>query len=401
MSKSFCPLPWINLSTNPIGEVVTCCRAGKLGTAIKEDGEKVLLHRDSITDAINSQSFKEIRLKMLQGKYPKACSDCFFQERSGVESFRQRSLNEFSFALEDAKNITSDDGDIPLELQHIELRPGNTCNLKCVTCNPISSSKWSEDFHTLRDEHNVLFDLDLDGCTKEMFSWAKNESFWKELMNSSSKLKKLYINGGEPTLMPEYRTFLQHLVDQGLSKNIELSYSLNLTVLPREDFPLWKEFKVVKLALSIDDIGERNDYLRFPSNWDQIVENLRELNELEVEMTATQTVSALNFGTLLQLEQWLKRHFPKVKYFHNHLYRPEFLSPMILPPAYRYKVLKTYRIFGNIERAKELEGMYNNAKELPYGRLMFAQYICGIDKIRGTNFETTFPQVAQALGISP
>ena len=145
MSKSFCPLPWINLSTNPIGEVVTCCRAGAEGTATKENGEKVLLHQDSINDALNSNTFKEIRLKMLQGKFPKACYDCYFQDRSGVDSFRQRSLRDCEFSLEDAKSITKEDGTIPINLHHIELRPGNTCNLKCVTCNPISSSKWNEE----------------------------------------------------------------------------------------------------------------------------------------------------------------------------------------------------------------------------------------------------------------
>ena len=110
--------------------------------------------------------------------------------------------------------ITKEDGTIPINLHHIELRPGNTCNLKCVTSNPISSSKWNEDFAKLRDKHKITFDLDTEGCTKEMFSWAKKDSFWEELINGSSELKQLFINGGEPTLMPEYHTFLQKLVSR-------------------------------------------------------------------------------------------------------------------------------------------------------------------------------------------
>ncbi|MCK5884529.1 MAG: twitch domain-containing radical SAM protein [Bacteriovoracaceae bacterium] len=401
MTKSYCPLPWINLATTPTGEVTVCCRANEYGTAMNNSGEKIFLHKDSIESAINSDRFKEIRQKMLAGKYPKSCTDCFFQERSGVESDRQRALENFDLTVSDASAITSEEGEIPVELRHIEIRAGNTCNLKCVTCNPISSSKWIDDYKKLKEKYEIPFGLELEGCSKEMFSWSTNKQFWYELINASPKLEQIFINGGEPTLLPTYIDFLNQLVERDYAKNIKLVYSLNLTNLPEGDYSLWKSFKKVLLHLSIDDIGERNDYIRFPSHWKDVEKNLNALTQTDTEIRVIQTVSAFNFGTLLQLEKWLLKKYPEIKYSHNHVYKPEFLSPLILPPSFRRAILLKHRVFSRRDLAEELEGLYLNNKEIPYGRLLFTKYICGLDSIRETNFERTFPAVAAAIGIHP
>ena len=42
----------------------------------------------------------------------------------------------------------------------------------------------------------------------------------------------------------------------------------------------WKDFKRVQLNCSIDAVGERDRYIRYPSNWKKVEENFDTLNKL-------------------------------------------------------------------------------------------------------------------------
>ena len=65
------------------------------------------------------------------GLCPKGCEHCFKPESEGVSSFRQKALRG-TFGTND-----------PLEdtiIRGLDLRMGNTCNLKCIMCNSYSLS---------------------------------------------------------------------------------------------------------------------------------------------------------------------------------------------------------------------------------------------------------------------
>ena len=56
--------------------------------------------------------------------------------------------------------------------------------------------------------------------------------------------------------------FLERLVEEGVSKNIEISYNTNGTVFDDKFNDIWKEFQSVTLGVSIDGVGERNKFIR-------------------------------------------------------------------------------------------------------------------------------------------
>ena len=72
------------------------------------------------------------------------CYECKAQEDRGGVSLRQESNERFKDAT-------------PGEIHYWDLKLHNTCNLTCVMCNPLSSSKWqtmvnanpNEDWHKL------------------------------------------------------------------------------------------------------------------------------------------------------------------------------------------------------------------------------------------------------------
>ena len=57
---------------------------------------------------------------------------------------------------------------------------------------------------------------------------------------------------GEPLIIEEHKESLRSLVKNNKAKNIRLEYNTNLTTIPDEVFELWKNFKEIRIAASID-----------------------------------------------------------------------------------------------------------------------------------------------------
>ena len=150
--NTFCVLPWIHLATHPHGGTSLCCVTDfKDGAGMSKDGENYYnLNKNTITEHMNSEVFKNTRLSMLKDEIPSPCKRCYTEEKKGITSKRAiENKNYSNFTIGDAKKITNIDGSIDPKLEFVELRLGNVCNVKCVTCNPASSSKWASDYKIL------------------------------------------------------------------------------------------------------------------------------------------------------------------------------------------------------------------------------------------------------------
>ena len=77
-TKTFCSLPWVNVSVDPDGSVKTCCISTDFIT--KEDGTKFNLGHDKLEEIYNSKSFVKIRQQMLDGVEVKGCTRCYEQD---------------------------------------------------------------------------------------------------------------------------------------------------------------------------------------------------------------------------------------------------------------------------------------------------------------------------------
>jgi hypothetical protein len=109
--------------------------------------------------------------------------------------------------------------------------------------------------------------------------------------NLTKNLTKLSLTGGEPMLIKDHLTVLERLVAQGRT-DVELTITTNLTALNPQWFDIIKQFKTVHWTVSIDEPG---DYIRWPYNWDQVNQNLKQLLKLKhsVAINCTLTVYSL------------------------------------------------------------------------------------------------------------
>ena len=339
--KSFCVLPWIHLATHPIGTVTPCCvteMKNGASTAAQEDDDRahLFMTKDSLDSIANSKKFRTIRKEMMEGKTPSVCQKCYKYEQGGVESKRIESNKLFEKYIEQCFPNTNPDGTLKkVNYNYIELRLGTVCNLKCTTCNPFSSNRWHQDikFYKGTEFEKDYFKNDIKT------EWFRDYNFYDELYSKCRDIQEIWINGGEPTLIKEHGYFLQKFIDDGSCKNIDLHYSLNCTQMPDHFIELWKNFRKVRLQLSIDDLRERNYYVRYPSDWDTIMKyyhkilKYRDVFRLEV----CQTVSALNVFNIDTFKKWTLDDNMVVS--HNYVHYPDHLHVSLIPETMKHHIL--------------------------------------------------------------
>lgn len=254
-----------------------CCIAGKIP-------------QQSFTDFWHSDYRKESIDKMKQGQPVKECAVCYKQESMGNFSGRTTYKGE---VFEIKKNPT-----------RLDLDLSNLCNLKCIMCNPERSSQWAKELGLWGDTNNI----------KQV-----SEQQMEDLCRlSTHDLEHVMIQGGEPSIMPEFDRYFQYLEDKNYIKNIELHTITNLTNLNRKFFDYLPKFKKTVLSVSIDGYGPTNDYIRFPSNFNAIEKNLIDLTKLpgnvRVELlTSMQILTLYNFDEMLDWYNKIQKIFNRAE----------------------------------------------------------------------------------------
>lgn len=330
MNSTFCSLPWTHLASHPDGGVTLCCISDHTNSASRSRNFEPLyyynLNKDKIDDIMNSDFYKQTRLEMLNGIKPKACLRCYQEEDNNVRSKRIEENEKLGFTEDMARAITSVNGTIPVNFKFIELRLGNLCNLKCRTCNPVSSTSWIVPYQKIQQKLAFVTNYD----RKIDSSWTESDEFWDDLFNHSMDVQLIYVNGGEPTLVEKHWKYLEELIKRGYNNQITLWYNINMTNLPDKLIDLWSNFKKVQVTCSIDDLYERNDYVRMGSKWSEVLNNLDKIQSYNwIESSVCQTISWINVYHVNEFVKFMRER--KLHVHMNYVYDPKFLSLQILP----------------------------------------------------------------------
>lgn len=363
-SPSFCLLPWASLAVRNNGDARVCCHAHSSkdeGLIRDEQGQILRAGKQDLDQIRNAESLKAIRRQMLEGVWPSACGRCLSEEKTGVQSKRIYSREHFPEEWDEnwARKQTDSEGKIKTDqipLVDLDLRFGNKCNLACRMCGPQDSSGWYADQVALDgprflDSHGLVqLKEKRPGvwmAEKGAYDWHESPQFWEELKSRGAELRHLYLVGGEPLLIEEHFTFLEYLVENSWSQNIVLEYNTNLTVLPDRVSQLWTKFRQVRLGISWDGAGAINDYIRYPSRFPLLHQNLKKVDgRPNIKAWLALTCSIFNVLHLIPSMVWVEEqgfsnlgkstHRP---YFHLHqVYRPLELNLQALPLPAKEKV---------------------------------------------------------------
>lgn len=272
INKSYCILPFIHLHIDENDSIKPCC----YGSPIKQYTPDF----DFVTDS----DFGIIRQHMLAGKEVSMCRNCYQVDELGGESYRVRDTREWLNRLE-VTSYTSPN------LQYYDIRNDNLCNLSCRICYPGASSQ-------IEKEHRRI-------------GWFVKENTRQSKLSDIvdyATVEKVYVAGGEPTVMPEFKKFLQRAIAEQRT-DIELQIITNATNLNVEYCQLLGNFSNVNVTVSIDGFDQVNRYIRWPSNWTVMVDNIKRLHTITPRISFNITASMWNITRLKELVDFLDSTF--------------------------------------------------------------------------------------------
>ena len=298
---------------------------------------------------------------MLNGERPSHCVHCFNQEDHGVKSVRMQYIDNYQSDIEEMIESTNKDGSIDNpKVTYIDMSIGNKCNLKCRMCSPGVSYIIGKDWQKMGrvyDEANARRILE--------DKWYASSNTFHLLKEALPYIRIIFTAGGEPMLIKEHLKILEMIIEEGHAHHILLRYNSNQTVIPKEIVELWKHFQKVVFNCSIEAYGSANDYIRYPSKWENLEKNIYFLDNLSyeykhIEVYIHTTLQAYNIVKIPELLNYLRcADFKSITRFPFFIWvkEPEWLSPSLFPKKMRYKI--TDRILESLNEQEDFFLNYN------------------------------------------
>ena len=277
MSKNFCSYPWEHLYIHTSGHQRVCCMSDENIT--KDDMyHQYNMNNDSLLDSWNSDWMKNIRLKMIAEQYIPNCKRCYIAESQGLQSMRTRNKKNYYI------NNTNADGSINHAPISLELHFGNTCNLHCKMCSQQFSHMIGKELLRMgetdpeflkwvKKESGVL-----NNWTGELgitYDWYKNQKIKKSVFEHVSKnVENLVVIGGEPTIIQEFYELLEYCNANNTLSNKSIVITTNMTNTNKNLSSWLGSVKSFMIHASIDGLAERNRYIRYPCDWNSVLNSL-------------------------------------------------------------------------------------------------------------------------------
>jgi len=278
MTTKYCPRIYHGLTLNSISDsalsYAVCCWANadvKNETAID----------------FHHLNFQQLRKQNASNQLPyDYCKTCIEQEKASKQSMRQ------------GYQILHGEPTYEPKIYYLDINIDMTCNLACITCGPELSTTWRKELKIKGSKVRP----NLDQFISEQLD-----------LLDLSELKEIRLWGGEPFLTKTHIRLLEYVYNLGIAKQVRIMYNTNGTVRISNDVKeIIEKFKFARISFSIDAIGSKFEYIRYPAKWEQVESNLLWWkNNLPHNsmLSITATVSILNVLDLNELFEWYQKNF--------------------------------------------------------------------------------------------
>lgn len=347
-------------NNSPYASVGSCCLRHEHHSTIK-----------SGFDLWNDDRFIPLRDKNNKNIWDSECWTCQGNEEAGLVSFRTGMLEKFGVR----KNLSGP--------QRLDLMFDTSCNLACRTCGPKFSTFWQKH---LRD-NNLTFDITSPiSKSDEMITLLKTLDL--------SNLEMVVFCGGETLMGDGYWQVAEAIADMvpHAKEKLIISFMTNGTQFIKEKyFSIIEKVYQVAINISLDGIGNRFEYLRWPAQWEQVTANITKLREtlpVNVVFLIEETISIFNLYYQNELDHWVQNNFAvdqtggKVNHTRHvaagiyglHNLSQQYIDSLTNSPS-RNLVDPHW-----VENPIEIQEMIDNIKKF--------------DSIRNQDWKETFPEVA-------
>ena len=389
----FCVLPWVSLEASPVGTVRPCCLADQ--EIVDNTGQKFKLLTSSFDEIRNSNQMQQLRKSFINGEQPVTCRKCWAVEDAAGTSKRMHTLNRLKHM-----GISPEWAEDAKPLMFLDLKLGNICNLKCRICGSWSSSQFAAEELKFVENKKESFHYEM----LKAGSWPReNSQFWSELNGSLTDIRYLEFTGGEPFMIQEHFDLLQTLIDQGVADQVEIHYNTNGTQYPVHAETIWRHFKHVEIAFSIDDVESRFEYQRTNAIWAEVCRNIEQFKKMRARNTNITlqvccTVNIFNVLYLADVANWIHTQDFDFVYW-NILHDAPWLSIAHMPIMAKTAISKhlntqAFPLEYQLEVNKIIEfmnlGESSNSTEL-------IKNIQQLDIRRNESLKTVAPELAKIL----
>jgi len=374
--NTICPMPWRNLEIKNNGQITAC----NVQTTIMGD-----IYCNSLSEIFHSEQMAKLRNDLRHGTKADGCQHCWNIELSGQVSQRMQCINLYS------KDFYSRSIDFP-EIRSLDLKTGNTCNFKCRICMPaLSSLHVVESLSYTKDPDQILKYKKL----LKQGQWIDDTNFVNEFVTLLPTIDNLDLFGGEPFLLKKLPFLLSKAVELEVAKNIRLHFSSNGSIFPEQYIDLFKEFREIDLALSIDNIGPRFELERGGS-WQDVENNVKKFVAMNNNSFRSYVLVTVNIQNVLYLEEIIDwANFVGIEVIFYFLENPKSLSIDCMTKSAQQLVIdrlgtSQYPILQKI--AKQVQQSPGNTGE------EFVNLVQLYDGLRRENFILTHKEIAVAMG---
>lgn len=432
ISPSFCLAKWKQVTLHlQTGQTHSCHHPG----THKIPGD--LVQREPGT--LHNTPYKiQQRESMLNGIKPEECSYCWRIEDANPEFISDRIIKSSDpWAMRDFDEIISKPLSKTMAPSYLEVSFSNACNFKCSYCMPNISSKWYSEvmnfgpFPTKTGYNGLDYLLRTD-----KIPMAEDETnvyltaFWKWLPEIYLKLDQLRVTGGEPLLsqgLPRLIKFISENPNPHLQFSVNSNLGSSAKIIQNflkqvENVKLKSKVKTFNLYTSIDTWGPQAEYIRDGLNLNLFEKNFESAMECEAIdqitiMVTFNVLSPFRFLDLLEkVMSWKRRaaeskKTPKIYLDVSYLIHPEFMGLHLLPQEYHHLLftiesfVKKHLITSSSEvgfslqeysKLTRLTTLFDTKLEAP--KILEQQKDLALfarehDRRRGTNFNSTFPEL--------
>lgn len=436
--KSICHLRWgyPNISLTR-GEIRTCCKTPfqkVTNDNIKEYGIDLFL---------NTDYQKKRRLEMLQGIRHKDCGSCWQIEDANATSLRGNTSKGFiNFAkqrkmFDEFPNKTLDEilqivniNSAILESRRpfmLEVSLGNTCDMKCMYCNHIYSSQWATE-----GLKNKTLSIEEYRSAAAKPNTEFIELFWKWVdQEAKHSVERIGIIGGEPLITSEFYDFLDRLLKSYKDvthSNTTIWIVTNMNSEPKyfnkfiKYIPkLIKKFNL-EIHISMESLGDQAEYIRNGLSWKTFESNVKKLFDLtksdeKVTLAFLPSITALSIPRYTLFLKWvyeicIKYNKPAMLK-QNIVTWPQPHTPFVLPSSFADYLDSAIDFLNSVQESmpdfidvfgrwqeynKFLINLRNSIRNGGEGKTelrgKFFNWFKNFDQLRGLDFKSTFPELA-------
>lgn len=376
MSKISCALITNGLAVVHSGHLNPCCNWSN---------PKIFMVKWTDYPNYNEVVRRPLVEMMERGEFPDPCKKCEWEEKINVKSLRMMANEWYGDRASAGANQTN-------PIYDIEMKFGNYCNLRCIMCGPYASTSWLHEIKQNYAQFLPIHDTQPLVDIGEEFPWYEDPKFYDFLREILSNVSRINISGGEPLLYPRTLDVLDILIEAGRT-DVWLQCSTNLTRLPERFVDKLQKFSNVRLAVSLEGVGEHNDYLRYGSRFKDIADNVDHL----IGRLGTKSLGAVHHV----LQHTSVYTLPGLaKFCHDRNIPITFTAVQIhdnalkidgAPPRDLARLVEWAESCGWLDQSvrQAVLGL-KDIKFNPVNHAKFRQYMAVLDSVRGTSYDQLF-----------